>query len=369
MTQLKQIKVLIVEDSAVVREQIRHILESDPGIKVAGLAPTGTEAVRLVQELKPDCVTMDINMPEMNGLDATRMIMETHPVPIIIVSASYNRTDVEKSFNAMEAGAIAIAEKPFGVDHPDHESTAKELIQTVKLMSEVKVVKRWPRGRYPAVPVSIPQLSDIRPERHGGRIRAVVIGSSTGGPPVLQTILAGLRKGFPVPIVVVQHIAKGFLEGMVEWLRQTTHHPVHVALEGEKIVPGHVYFAPDDFHVGFANQGRIALSRSEPENGIRPSVSYLFRSALKVFGPDAAGVLLTGMGKDGADELKQLREQGALTIVQDRESSVVYGMPGEAVMLDAAMYVLPPEKIALALEGIFELNMAGDISERTRPVS
>lgn len=342
------IDILIVEDSPSVQHHLKNILEAEADMHVMGIASNGAEAVRLSKEKRPDVITMDINMPEMNGLEATRLIMENDPVPIVIVSASFDPRDVEKSFLAMEAGAVGIAEKPFGVGHPGYQEAARNLVRTVRAMAEVKVVKRWPRARYPAAP-----RGEIRLEKAPQKVSMVAIGASTGGPPVLQTILSGLTKGFPAPILVVQHISKGFLEGLVEWLGNTTRHPVHIASEGERALPGHVYFAPEDLHMGITGSGRIALNASSPENGIRPSVSYLFRSALSSYGSEAVGVLLTGMGRDGADELKMLKDKGAVTIVQDKESSVVHGMPGEALKLEAASYVLAPEKITAALETLF----------------
>jgi len=343
------IKVLIVEDSAVVRQHLKNILEEDGGIRVVGMAENGEESLKFVQKQKPDVITMDINMPGMNGLDATRRIMETHPVPIVIVSASFDSSDVDKSFRAMEAGALAIVEKPLGEGHSDYDSASKTLVQTVKLMSEVKVVKRWTKSRFPRTTDIV--TSEVVSGQMPNNIKAVVIGASTGGPPVLQTILSGLPREFPVPILVVQHIARGFLEGMVAWLGQTTSLPIHTAAYGDRPLPGHVYFAPDNFHMEIRGN-RIVLNKDKPEYGIRPSVSHLFRSAANVFGENTIGVLLTGMGKDGAEELKMMKEKGAVTIVQDEESSVVYGMPGEALRLDAAIYVLPPHKMASALKSL-----------------
>lgn len=342
------ITVLIVDDSAVARQYIRHILESDPEVRVIGTANDGEGAVEFLKEHTPDVVTMDINMPGMNGHEATRIIMETNPVPIVIVSASYDRSDVEQSFRAMEAGAVAILEKPAGPGHPDFGSTSRELLKTVKLMSEVRVVRRWRKGR----------LKETRPEAATALKcpRLVVIGASTGGPPVIQTILSGLSPGFKAPVMIVQHIAKGFIGGMAEWLSNETALPIGIAEEGEALKSGRIYFAPDGYHMGIVNGGKVALSKAPPENGIRPSVAHLFRSAIAAYGADAVGILLTGMGKDGASELKQMRDCGALTIAQDKESSVVYGMPGEAVRLDGATLVLPPERIAARLASLIGAN-------------
>jgi two-component system chemotaxis response regulator CheB len=197
----------------------------------------------------------------------------------------------------------------------------------------------------------------------GQGIRLIGIGASTGGPPVLRTILSGLPKDFSVPIFIVQHMARGFLPGMVDWLSQTTGLGVHIAAHGDEPLAGHAYVAPDDFHLAADARGHIRLAREAAENGLRPAVSYLFRSLAEGCGPSAVGVLLTGMGKDGAAELKQMRDRGAFTIAQDRDSSVVHGMPGEAIELGAASQVLPPERIAGALiaQVARKRSAAGDI--------
>jgi two-component system chemotaxis response regulator CheB len=351
------IKVLVVEDSPVVQEFLVHILNSDPKVQVIGTANDGEDAVEAVKHKKPDVITMDINMPKMNGLEATRRIMETHPVPIVIVSGSWDTKEVETTFRAMEAGALACIQRPAGIGHPDHEATAKELVQTVKLMSEVKVVKRWPHFRQVAAAPVIPTTAVVDIERIPAEIRIVAIGASTGGPPVLQTILSGLSKDFSVPILIVQHMAKGFTKGLAEWLAQSTGFPVHIAADGEYLLPGHAYIAPDGFHMKVGAGNQLALSKDEPEDSLRPSASYLFRSVSNVFGKNAVGVLLTGMGKDGAEELRLMKEKGAVTIAQDKGSSVIFGMPGEAVKLDGATYVLSPDKIVEALKSLTKKNI------------
>ena len=352
------IKVLVVEDSPAVRELLLYILSSDTDIHVVGTAHDGEEAIEAVMRKKPNVITMDINMPKMNGFEATRRIMEVAPTPIVIVSGGQGTETVATTFRAVEAGALAVAQRPMGIGHPDHEATAKEFIQTVKLMSEVKVVRRWarPTERRRADPQKeegIPSTpSGVDFKRIPAKIKLIAIGASTGGPLVLQTILSRLPHDFSVPVLIVQHMAEGFTQGFVEWLDQTSDLSVHLAAHGDSLLSGHVYVSPDGVQMKVEIGRKISLVKDGPENGHRPSVSYLFRSVAKVFGENAVGVLLTGMGKDGAEELKVMREKGAITIVQDKESCVVYGMPGEAIKLDAATYVLSPDTIAAALESL-----------------
>ncbi len=342
------IKVLVVEDSVVVREFLVHLLGSNHGLHVVGTAGNGEEALEAVKRWRPDVITMDINMPRMNGFEATRRIMETFPTPIVVVSGSWDPEEVATSFRAMEAGALAVMPRPPGIGHPEHDATAANLLQTVKLMAEVKVVRRWTRSRR-EVASNLVGLNQKSPGPMSAESQVVAIGASTGGPIVLQTILSRLPKVFPVPIFIVQHMAAGFMHGFVDWLAQSSALPVAIAGHGQEALPGCVYVAPDGYHMHVQRGSRIWLTSDPPEHGLRPSVSSLFRSIAEAYGRRSVGVLLTGMGKDGAAELKVLREKGAVTIVQDRESSVVHGMPGEALNLDAASYVLSPEQVAAAL--------------------
>lgn len=351
MEPTKIIKVLIVEDSAVVQTFLEQILSSDPEIQVIGTANNGIEALEFLNYKKPDVILMDIYMPKMDGFEATSRIMETVPVPIIIVSAGWHLKEVEKTFRALEAGAVAVLQKPMGAGHPDFADQVKKLIQTVKLMSEVKVVTRRALlrpGKTAVFPVNSKQIP--------AEIKCVAIGASTGGPQALRTILAKFSEDFSAPVLIVQHIAAGFIHGLVDWIGKATSLPVHIAAHGEPLLTGHVYFAPDGFHMGVESSVRIVLSKEKPENGMCPSVSYLFRSVAGVFGRNAAGVLLSGMGKDGAPELSLMKKRGAITIVQDKKSSVVHGMPGEAIKLNAATYVLPPDRIAVTLEELVKKN-------------
>lgn len=356
------IKVLVVEDSPVALELLTHILASDPEISIIGTARNGLEAIEFVSREKPDVITMDIIMPKMDGFEATRKIMESNPVPIVIVSASLVKEEVEKTWKAVEAGAVAVLEKP-RYSSPGHGSEdAERLIDTVKLMSQVKVVRRWRRG-VPTNQVSVaaPQqsLSVVGKVAHP-EIRVVAVGASTGGPPVLQQLFSGLPGDFPYPVLLVQHISPGFTKGFVDWLNRTSNLKIGLGENGEVVAPGRVYVAPDALQMKIDSSGKIILTDDKPENGIRPSISYLFRSVSESFGNKAVGIILTGMGRDGAEELKAMRDKGAVTIAQDKESCIVYGMPMEAVKLGAAQYSLSPEKI---------MEMLVRLSDNPRPRS
>lgn len=333
------IRVLVVDDSATVREYLAYLLGEDPALEVIGTAHDGLEAVERAERLKPDVIVMDVHMPRMNGFEATRRIMERVPMPIVIVSASTSREEVALTFEALKAGAVTVVDKPGGPDHPKHAESARRLVETVKLMAEVKVVRRWPRRERP-VPPSPPVAKLDR------TIRLIAMGASTGGPQVVAEILSRLPGDLAAPILVVQHIAPGFTEGLGEWLGQETRLTVKLAEPGESLRAGTVYLARDGFQMGVTKDGRIRLTKEPAEDGFCPSASYLFQSVAETYGRSAIGILLTGMGRDGATGLKQLREAGGLTVAQDERSSVIFGMPGEAVRLGAAELVLPPGQIS-----------------------
>jgi two-component system chemotaxis response regulator CheB len=355
----RTISVLVVDDSKVAQMLLVHILESDPEIRVVGTVGDGQAALDFLNTHTPDVILMDLHMPGMDGFEATRRIMETKPVPIIVCTATADPKDVATTFRVMEVGALACVGKPVGREHAEFDQMAAHLRQTVKLMSEVKVVRRWARARLAPAPILVDR--PVASSHGSAHITVIGIGASTGGPQVLQEILSGLPKTFPVPILVVQHIAHGFLPGLAEWLNQTTGFQIHVGAHGVRPLPGHVYLAPDDFHMGISVSGRILLTKEEPEDGLRPAVSYLFRSLAKAIGSTAVGVLLTGMGRDGATELRLMKDRGAVTIAQDRESSVVNGMPGEAIKLGGATYVLPAGKIADGLVAVVNGRTAQEI--------
>lgn len=349
----RRIRVLVVEDAPVVREFMMHVFRSDPAFELVGAAVDGEEALAAVRRLSPDVVTMDVHMPRLDGLEATRRLMRDAPLPIVIVSGTVE-DQVAASFAALEAGALAFLPRPAGVGSANHQREVAELVRTVKLMSEVKVVRRRAAGAAAALEPGEPQ-----------RLRIVVVGASTGGPLAIRALLASLPAAFPVPVLIVQHIAEGFLEGFVDWLGRSSALPVHLGTDGETPLPGHAYVAPDCRHMGLDHAGCIRLSDAPPEGGLRPSVAHLLRSVREVFGDAAAAVLLSGMGRDGAEELLELKHCGAHTFVQDKESSVIYGMPGVALRLDAARHVMPPEEIARELASLAQRGMAVRAGDRS----
>jgi two-component system, chemotaxis family, protein-glutamate methylesterase/glutaminase len=310
----------------------------------------------MVKRLRPDVVTMDISMPKMGGLEATSIIMENNPVPIVLVTGILDFRDLESTFKALESGAVAVLEKPRGMGTFEGKKEAEEIVQKVKLMSEVRVVRR---RRLRTV------SARAAPNRSGKHypgisdVKIVAIGASAGGPPALKTIISELPEDFPVPIVIVQHISVGFVGGLAQWLNDSTPLRVLVATDGQQLLPGFVYLAPDNYHMTVVEGSSVGLGTDTPEYGVRPAVSCLFRSVARMFGPRSVGVLLTGMGRDGAAELKLMKDKGATTIAQNKETSLVHGMPGEAIRLGAASHVLPLEEVAWTLQRLAGMNASG----------
>jgi two-component system, chemotaxis family, protein-glutamate methylesterase/glutaminase len=343
-----RIRVMVVDDSAIVRELLTHLLGCDPGIQLVGVAGNGRDAVRIAALCRPEVITMDFHMPAMNGLDATRQIMQTCPVPIVIVAGSSVRGERNAAFQLFEAGALAIVDKPPGPEHPGHAAAARHFVQTVKLMSEVRVLRFWPKSSVSAL------QTPKRPGRAtpAGRPKLVAVGASTGGPLVLKNLLTRLGAGFPLPVVIVQHIASGFAQGFAEWLSQASGFPVELMVHGMSLRPGHAYVAPDHRHVRITAELGIELYEGAALHGHSPSITKLFRSVAVALGSQGIGILLSGMGRDGADGLLAMRQSGACTVVQQPESCVVDSMPAEALLLDAALHVLPPDDMAVLLRSL-----------------
>ena len=264
-------------------------------------------------------------------------------LPIILITSLSTREDREQG---IDTGALAVVKRPPDLHHPQHKEMRKELLQTVKLMSEVKVVRVVRKKSFEESQIPTARL---QPETKNRNLKIFAVGASTGGPATLQKILSGLPKNLPVPVVIVQHITKEFITGLQEWLSGTSSIPVKIATDGESLQKGVAYFAPDNFHLGVTRDLKVFLDSGPPINGLRPAIDFLFRSVADNIGVNAAGVLLTGMGKDGAEALKKMKDSGATTIAQDEESSIVFGMPGEAIKLGAVNYVLTPPEIAVMM--------------------
>jgi two-component system chemotaxis response regulator CheB len=343
------IRVVVVDDTPTVRELLVAILQSAGGIQVVGVGSNGRDAIRLTKRLRPHVVTMDVVMPQMDGLEATRHIMREVATPIVIVTGGLMRAEEDLTFEALRAGALTVVRTP-GLADPEG---CEKVVQTVRLMAGVPVVHHWGNGgrRSRSSLVTKPPPPPIDVKVQDG-VQMIGIAASTGGPSALARVLRRLPTDFPVPILVVQHITRGFITGLAEWLSGETRLRVGVANHGDVPQPGAVLLAPDDYHLQVSARGDVELCKEPPYKGLRPSANFLFRSLAQTYGPRAMGVVLTGMGDDGIEGLQILHQAGGLTMAQNEESCVVYGMPREAVMQGVVVRVLTPDQIAVTLEHI-----------------
>jgi two-component system chemotaxis response regulator CheB len=358
---MERTRVLVVEDSLTVRKRLVEVLGADPDLEVAGEAGDGKEAIELCQSLRPDVVTLDMMLPVMTGLAATEYIMAYCPTPILIVSSSTNRGEVFKTYDALAAGAIDVLEKPSG-EEADGDWECR-LVSSVKLISRLKVITH-PRGklglgRRTGAPHEIPGEKE---QRRAGRL--VAIGTSTGGPGALLAILRTLPADFPLPILVVIHLGEPFAGPFAEWLDGQSRLRVAYARDAEalpKIGQPGVILAPPGRHLAL-HDGKLHLTDDPERHSCRPSVDVLFESVARELGNEGVGCLLTGMGRDGAEGLLAIRRAGGMTLAQDEASSVVYGMPREAALLNAAGQILPLDQIAPTL-----VKLASGLNAGRRP--
>jgi len=337
------IRVVVAEDSRTARALLVGLFASDPDFQVVGEAGDGREAVDMVRRLRPDVVTMDIRMPHMDGLEATRTIMIEMPTPIIVVSATLASDDIAASMRAIRAGALSALAKPPGPDAPDFDESRVRFLATVRALSSVKVVGHRLRTlsrHFPATKAG----STPRP-----RASLVALAASTGGPGALRTVLDALPYDFPAPVLIVQHLSPGFLAGFAEWLGATCRLPVRVALEGDVLTRGKVYIAPEDRHLTITTQGMVLPVADAPVDGFRPSASVLFESVANVYGRSVVAAILTGMGRDGVHGLRRIRELGGRIIAQDEQTSSVWGMPAAAIDEGLADFVLPISLVSAKL--------------------
>jgi len=334
------IRVLVADDSATVRAWLTAALERDAGIEVVGAATDGREAVQLAETLAPDVITMDVHMPRLDGLAATREIMARCPTPIVVVSSTVDATDVEATLRVLETGAVA------AIARPTDERGAADLVRTVRLMADVKVVRRTERRP----PIQRPAHRRVAQPTDG--VDVVGVAASTGGPSAFFRLLTMLPASMTTPILLVQHLSAGFLDGFVAWLSTASDRAVCIAESGLRPARGTVYVAPDDLHLGVGLNGALRLSPRDPIGGFRPSADFLFETLGMHLGPRAVGVMLTGMGTDGVAGLRALHDAGGTTLAQDRASSAVYGMPGAAHAAGAVDHVLPLDSIAPVLNDL-----------------
>lgn len=320
------LRVLVAEDSATARLLIVSLLSSDPEITVVGQAKNGEEAVALASQLHPDVITMDIQMPVMDGLEATRKIVAASATPVIMVS-SLDPADVSKSMLAFNAGALAVLAKPAGPGTPRFEKDCRELIATVKALFEGRAAIAQPAP--PPAAATTPAPAAVERSASSPKIEAIGIVASTGGPIALRTFFKALPAKCAPPIFIVQHIAAGFSIAFAAWLHSVTDRPVKVAEDGEKVVAGTVYIAPDDHQLAVTG-GVISISTDGAVDGARPSGTVMLASLAKNYGPAAAGVLLTGTGVDGVEGLRAVRDIGGAVYAQDEASCTTPETPRAA---------------------------------------
>ncbi len=345
------IRVLIVEDSPLMQQLLNHIFGQDPAFQVIATADCAASALEAINEFAPDVVTMDIQIKRGNGLDLTRQIMQNTPVPIVVISTSCLPDDARIALEIVQAGALAAVPKPPAVNHPDFARASGQLRQVVKDMSQVKVVKRRPAAGGGSSLSNLPLIP--RPATQARLYSILVIGASTGGPPAVLSLLKELSPLIPVPVLLVQHIYPGFAAGLVELISSETPWRVKLLNSDTRAERGIIYLCENGYQMGVKANGTISICKAETESRHCPSVSYLFASTAKAYGSKAIGIILSGMGNDGAHELKVLKEKGAMTIAQDQKSSILYGMPGEAARINAAEYVLSPSAAGRMLNQIF----------------
>ncbi len=342
------VRVLVVDDSSSQRTMLIGMLEADPLIQVIGWAGNGEEAIVAVNRLKPDLITMDLRMPIMDGLLASELIMRDNPTPILMVTGSVSRSNQHMIAQALNAGVLGILAKPNAAS----STASAEFVRMVKGLSRIRIKGRHKREN-PLLALEKPRAT-IKPNitmtfTAPENIQIIGIAASTGGPAVLEQMLTQLPSDFKTPILIVQHIAAGFAQSLVDWLKPLCKVPVRLAVAGSKLEHG-VTIA-SEHHLTIKN-GLLTSSLEPPVSGHRPSGTVLFRSLASEFGSSALGIVLTGMGSDGAQGLKELKSSGGTIVAQDKPSSVIHSMPNAAIALGVVDVVLNPDEIVALLLGL-----------------
>lgn len=367
------VRVLVLDATAARRARLERLLQGEPSFVVVGGAGSAQEAAEVARRRQPEVILLGLAGAAAQATGWVRDIMNAWPLPIVAVAAERPEAVAQRAFALLEAGALAVLREPEPPDGAVRSAELAALLQHLRLMAEVRVVRRWthaagphaaspalplparprPRPRTAPAPLQLPAAPPAAAAaRKTARVQVVAIGASTGGPVTLKRVLCSLPASFPVPILIVQHIADGFVDGLASWLSAACAIPTEVARTGVKAEAGRAYLAPNGVHMRLAADGRLELDAGPPVNGHRPAVSCLFASIAAHCPASAIAILLTGMGRDGAAELKMLKDGGAITIAQDHASSVIHGMPGEAIRCGGATYVMSPEEIAAALPAL-----------------
>lgn len=337
----KIIRVLLVDDSLITLKIIERILSTAPDIRIVGAAKNGREALDMIPEIRPDVICTDLHMPVMDGLQLTKEVMARHPLPILVISVSVTKDKTHNVFKLLDAGAVDVFPKPASGFATHYDEVAAELISRIRVLSGVVSFLRRPKEQ-PALspPKRMPSFKNV-----SAPVSVIIIGSSTGGPQILHKILSKLPAHFAVPIICVQHIGDDFLDGFIRWMASHCKLKVKIAQPGEFLSPGTIYFPQPQTHLKIGNTGRVVSSNEPPVGGHRPSITVTMKSLADSCGAGALGILLTGMGRDGADGLLAIARAGGMTIAQDEPSSIVFGMPKAAIELGAARYILSPDDI------------------------
>lgn len=339
----KIIKVLLVDDSPLAIVLLKKMLSYSTNIDVVGSASNGLEALKIIPALNPDVVCTDIHMPKMDGLTFIKELMAINPLPVLVISAYFKDADQQNAFVLLDAGAIDIFQKPDLSVNYNLETMANELNSKIKIISGVVPFTK-PKNKKSTLTIDINKSEQIvgRDEQVG----ILAIGASTGGPQVLHTIIKNLPSNFPVPIICIQHISDGFLKGFVDWLSTDSQLPIKIVSHNEKPRPGTIYFPQENTHLEIDKKGNmVTVKKHDAVDGHKPSITVTFKSISEYYGKQAVGVLLTGMGKDGAEGLLNIKQEGGFTVAQDEASSVVFGMPRQAILIGAARCVLPLDEI------------------------
>ncbi|MCI4625957.1 MAG: chemotaxis-specific protein-glutamate methyltransferase CheB [Candidatus Magnetoovum sp. WYHC-5] len=337
--QRKIINVLLVDDSIVATTLLKGMLSLSPSINVVGCALNGKEALKLIPFLKPDVICTDIVMPVMNGIELIHEVMCTNPMPILVISEYVSDEHQQNVFELLEAGAIDVFQKPDLSRACNLKTKASELISKIKIISGVVPFTKHKKKDILKDPI------EKQPPTLKSNMKIIAIGASTGGPQVFHAILQTLPPNYAFPIVCIQHISNGFLHGFIEWLAGDTTLTVKIATDGEIPKLGTVYFAPENLHLEMNNAGHFITTARPAYDGHKPSITVTFNSLAKHYGSNVTGILLSGMGKDGAEGLFNILQAGGSTIAQDEDSSVVFGMPKQAINLGAAQCVLSVDEI------------------------